>query len=203
MLLDIEADGSLSLPEKAKAVLPSLRIIGYAVSEIGSGILACARSGMCGYIGKDACINDLVDAALRAMKGELACSPRVTALLFSGLAAGPRTSIRDGKPASLTSREMEIALLVADGLANKEIARKLRLGNPTVKNHVHNILSKLNVARRSQIAPLLRLHDLSMRPPVEDASSQLFWVDGAGLESRTGNCASDTGIDLVGRDEPC
>jgi two-component system nitrate/nitrite response regulator NarL len=161
ILLDVQAEGSFSLSGMLKAHVSALRIIGYAVCEIESGILACARAGMCGFVGKDAGLPELVDAVLRAMNGELTCSPRVAALLFGELAAGPCVLVRNRSAVPLTSREKEIACLVAEGLANKEIARKLRLGNPTVKNHVHHILCKLHVARRTQIASLLRHRDLS------------------------------------------
>jgi DNA-binding NarL/FixJ family response regulator len=56
----------------------------------------------------------------------------------------------------LTPREREIAALVACNLPNKEIARRLRLGPATIKNHVHNILQKLNIHRRGDIAGRLK-----------------------------------------------
>jgi DNA-binding NarL/FixJ family response regulator len=55
---------------------------------------------------------------------------------------------RDG----LTRREHEIAALIGEGLSNKEIARRLRIQNPTVKNHIHSILGKLQLRRRGQVA---------------------------------------------------
>jgi two-component system nitrate/nitrite response regulator NarL len=154
VLLDIQAEGSFSLPEKLKAHIPALRIVGYAVGEIESGILACARAGMCGFVGRDADVSELVEAVIRAVNGELVCSPKIAALLFGKLAADPSASAHDPDDVPLTLREKEIAGLVAEGLANKEIARKLKLGIPTVKNHVHHILCKLKVARRTQIAAL-------------------------------------------------
>jgi two-component system, NarL family, nitrate/nitrite response regulator NarL len=153
LLVDVGASETLGFPSKAKAIVPHLRIVGYAVSEIDSNVLACARAGMSGYVGKDASLEDLVNAVFRAMKNELMCSPRITALLFSRLAAGEL--VEEAKTESLTVREAEVSQLVAHGLANKEIARKLQLSNATVKNHVHNILMKLKLFRRSQIASVL------------------------------------------------
>ena len=57
---------------------------------------------------------------------------------------------------SLTAREREIAALIEEGLSNKEIAERLEIGLPTVKNHVHNILTKLKATRRGQAAAMLR-----------------------------------------------
>lgn len=59
------------------------------------------------------------------------------------------------QPETLTRREREIAMLVGEGLSNKEIAKDLSIGPSTVKNHVHNILEKLRVRRRSAIAQQL------------------------------------------------
>jgi DNA-binding NarL/FixJ family response regulator len=155
LLVDVGARETLGLPSKAKAIVPDLRIVGYAVSEIDSNVLACARAGMSGYVGKDASLDDLVNAVLCAMKNELMCSPRITALLFSRLAAGQLVEEGEAKTESLTLREAEVSQLVAHGLANKGIARKLQLSNATVKNHVHHILLKLKLLRRSQIASVL------------------------------------------------
>jgi two-component system nitrate/nitrite response regulator NarL len=127
---------------------------------------------MCGFVGRDADVSDLVEAVLRAINGELACSPRVAALLFGKLAASPSVLVRNLNEVPLTSREKEIADLVAEGLANKEIARKLKLGNPTVKNHVHHILCKLHVARRTQIASLLSRRELSRPIMAQEESSE-------------------------------
>jgi DNA-binding NarL/FixJ family response regulator len=164
MLLDIEAQGSLSMPRKAMAYVSSLRVIAYAVSESEHDVIACARAGMSGYITQDASADEVVDVVQRAMKGEFLCSPKVTALLFQQLCVHSfdETGVTD--PESLTPREHEIACLVARGLANKEIARNLRLSNPTIKNHVHHILLKLNVKRRSQVLPLLEARDTFQEP---------------------------------------
>jgi DNA-binding NarL/FixJ family response regulator len=103
-------------------------------------------------VAQDGSVEDLIAAVLRALRGELVCSPQIAALLFSRMVA-----LSNGRSASsaevlLTRREREIAALVACNLANKEIARRLRLGPTTVKNHVHNILQKLNIHRRGEIA---------------------------------------------------
>jgi two-component system nitrate/nitrite response regulator NarL len=151
LLLDLMAKGSLLLPRQAQLVIPALRVVAFAVAEVESDVLACAEAGICGYIAQDASGVDLAAAVARAMRGELACSPRISGLLYRRVGELSTARPRSLSDAPLTRREREVAGLVSEGLSNKEIARRLRLGNPTVKNHVHNILQKLDVHRRGQI----------------------------------------------------
>jgi two-component system, NarL family, nitrate/nitrite response regulator NarL len=171
LLLDLGARESLSIPRQAREVLPAIRVVAFAVAEIGENVLACAEAGISGYVTTEGSIEDLVAAVFHALRGELLCSPRMAALLFSRMATfsdGRITACADAS--SLTPREREIAALVACNLRNKEIARRLRLGPTTVKNHVHNILQKLNIHRRSEIA---RLH-LHGNGPRADRGIQLM-----------------------------
>jgi two-component system nitrate/nitrite response regulator NarL len=149
-LLDMTHD-YLAAPRQLHIILPALRIVAVAVAELETDIIACAEAGFCGYVAQSGTVDDLVGAMLRALSGELICPPRIAALLFDRLATlsiGRPPSPSDGP---LTPREREIAGLIARGLQNKEIARRLCLGHATVKNHVHNILHKLNIQRRSEI----------------------------------------------------
>jgi len=150
-LLDMGARDCLVIPHHLHTILPALRIVAVAVAELETDIIACAEAGICGYVAQSGTVEDLVGALLRALTGELICSPRVTALLFGRLAAlsaGRQPSRADDR---LSGRERQIAELIARGLQNKEIARRLCLGHATVKNHVHNILHKLNIERRSEL----------------------------------------------------
>lgn len=150
LLLDLAFPNSLAVPRAAFVVVPGLRIVAFAVSDVEADVLACAEAGICGYVAQDGSVADVVAAVLRAISGELVCSPRIAALLFdrvAKLAAG-----RLAFDATLTAREQEIAGLLARGLSNKHIARQLGLASTTIKNHVHNILQKLNLERRGEIA---------------------------------------------------
>jgi len=150
-LLDMGGRDCLVIPRQLHTILPALRIVAVAVAELETDIIACAEAGICSYVAQTGTIEDLVSALLRALTGEVICSPRVAALLFGRLAvlsAGRQPSSADNL---LTGRERQIAELIARGLQNKEIARRLCLGHATVKNHVHNILRKLNVERRSEL----------------------------------------------------
>jgi DNA-binding NarL/FixJ family response regulator len=154
LLLDLAARDSLTIPRHAQQILPGLLVVAFAVAEMEENVLACAEAGISGYVAQDGSVEDLVAAVLRALRGEVMCSPRIAALLFSRVATlsgGWPTTSAD---ASLTPREREIAALVACNLPNKEIARRLCLGPATIKNHVHNILQKLDIHRRGEIAAL-------------------------------------------------
>jgi two-component system nitrate/nitrite response regulator NarL len=154
LLLDLAASDSLAIPHRALLVIPTLHVVAFAVTDVEAIVLACAEAGFCGYVARDGSVEDLVTAVLRALRGEVVCSPRISGLLFSRVAT--LSSARVARPANgpLTPREREIAGLAACGLRNKEIARRLRLGPTTIKNHVHNILHKLNVHGRGEIAGL-------------------------------------------------
>ena len=104
----------------------------------------------------DASVDDLVDAIRKALRGEVICSARVTGLLFQRVAALSEATQAPSNMRPLTRRECEIAKLVNKGMSNKEIARSLRIASATVKNHVHNILEKLQVSRRGAAAAILR-----------------------------------------------
>jgi two-component system nitrate/nitrite response regulator NarL len=155
LLLDLAARDCLALPRRAITLLPALRIIAFAVEELEDSVLACARAGVCGYVARNGSVDDLVAAITAALKGELLCSPKIAALLFSHVAKQSDTHRPFAHPDEvLTPREREIARLVAFRLPNKEIARRLRLGPATVKNHVHSILRKLHVRHRTEVARL-------------------------------------------------
>ena len=151
VLLDLAARDSLLLPRRLIALLPSLRVVAFAVVEAEVNIPACAKAGICGYVAQDGSIDDLVGAVLSAMEGKVVCSPQIAAALFRRVAA-----LSSGVPAQtserLSARELEITDLVMRGLTNKTIARELRLAPATVKNHVHNILQKLDLSCRGEIA---------------------------------------------------
>lgn len=160
LLLDVTTKDGLALPTAVASVAPKTRIVAFAVAEAAADVLACAEAGISGYIPKEASVEQVVAAVLGAVSGKLVCSPSITSMLFRRVAA---LSAKAGPPVSLhclTRREREIAELLASGLPNKEIARVLRLGPATIKNHVHNILQKLKLQRRGEISSVCRLVSL-------------------------------------------
>jgi two-component system, NarL family, nitrate/nitrite response regulator NarL len=139
------------------AAAPATKIVAVGIPDDEAGVLALAEAGVAGYVTVEQPLEELVAAVEAAVNDELQCSPRVAAALakrVATLADGPRGT----GDQRLTRREQEIATLIAEGLANKQIARRLSIEQATVKNHVHNILSKLGASRRDEVAALLRSH---------------------------------------------
>jgi two-component system nitrate/nitrite response regulator NarL len=138
------------------AAAPTAKIVAVGIPDDESAVLALAEAGVAGYVTVEQPLSELVAAVEAATNDELQCSPRVAAALakrVATLAVGPRGT----GDQRLTRREREIAALIAEGLANKQIARRLSIEQATVKNHVHNILSKLGASRRDEVAALLRI----------------------------------------------
>jgi DNA-binding NarL/FixJ family response regulator len=169
ILVDVSERDNLKLARQVSHTLPTLRIVALAVTESEADVLACAEAGICGYVTKDGTIDDLVAAVHRAISGEVACSARIAASLFRRVAA--LSSEHNGRATRLllTTREYEIASMVARGMPNKEVARRLGLGAATIKNHVHNILQKMSIQRRGEIATLLAHASTPCRRVVPDA----------------------------------
>ena len=160
VLLDLAACDSLNIPHRAKEILPAVKVVAFAVAETEEHVLACAEAGISGYVPQDGSLEDLEAAVVRSLRGELVCPPHIAALLFSRLATMSKRRVDGHVDDPLTPREREVAGLIALNLPNKEIARRLRVGPATIKNHVHNILQKLKIHRRGDIP--------RMRPAVRE-----------------------------------
>ena len=156
LVLDMGNSSGLDVAKRLISILPNLKIIAFGVRETERLVLACAEAGIAGYVTADSTEQDLTNAVMRALRGELSCSPRIAGLLFKTvgvLSAPPTTQIGQEL---LTNRENQILNLLCEGKSNKEIGRALRISNATVKNHVHNILEKLDVRRRGEAVARLR-----------------------------------------------
>jgi len=151
VLLDIGSDGALALGTKVIVHQPHLAVLGFAVEESEAQIIACAEAGLSGYVPCSATIDELIAAIRHAANGNTVCSEQMAGGLFRYLGRAAMT--RSGSSlGGLTRRQQQIARLLDEGLSNKEIARRLSLETATVKNHVHNILERLHVSRRTQVA---------------------------------------------------
>ena len=158
LLLDASMPGALALVQSLAEAAPATRVVAFAVDDaLETEVLACAEAGVAGWVGRDASAEDVVEAVLRAARGELLCSARTAALLSQRLAALARERRADPAPAAqLTPREAEIGELLCRGVSNKQIALTLGLQLATVKNHVHNILEKLGDRSRAEAGAVLR-----------------------------------------------
>jgi DNA-binding NarL/FixJ family response regulator len=128
-----------------------MRILAVGVHETASEVLACAAAGIDGYVPMDAALGDMVTAIENVVRGELACSPKVAASLYQCIGFS-----RAAVASPLTTRELQVADLMNRGCPTKEIAWRLGVQPCTAKNHVRNILHKLQVHGRGQAVAKLR-----------------------------------------------
>ena len=131
------------------AATPATRVLMMTMSADDDAVVAAMRAGARGYVVKGAGRDDLLHAIRTVAAGGAVFSPTVADRLgrfFTGLATGGG---REAFP-QLTEREREVLDLVARGLENRRIARELHLSDKTVRNHVSNILAKLEVDDRSE-----------------------------------------------------
>ncbi|GGO63706.1 DNA-binding response regulator [Microbacterium nanhaiense] len=138
------------------------RVIVLTTFDADDMVLTALRDGAAGFLLKDTPPADLVDAVRRVSRGEPMLSPSVTHRLIAA-ATGSRAQDADARALaeSLTQREREVALAVARGLSNAEIAAELFLGVATVKTHIAHLFTKLDAGNRVQLAR--RIHDAGLR----------------------------------------
>lgn len=156
VLVDLGQTDPVAAARMIKAASPSARLVAFALDETDEHVFACAAVGFCGYVARESGAEDLYRALLDAVEGRMHCAPHIAAAMFARLAGLLQQPVSAGPFPSLSLRESEILALVEQGRSNKEIARQLAISSATVKNHMHNILQKLQVTCRGQAAARLR-----------------------------------------------
>ena len=156
VLLDTSPRDALAVAARLIRERPQTLILGFGVSDVPEDIVACAEAGLSGYVPCTASIKDLISAARRVASGYTVCSVAMADGLFRHLRGAALGSLPSPLERVLTQRQQEIVRLMGEGLSNKEIARRLALSPCTVKNHVHDILDRLQVTSRSEAAA--RIH---------------------------------------------
>ena len=137
-----------------------LRIVVYTVSDQEDDVLNALRAGADGYLLKDMPPMDMLRALQDVVAGRIALSDRLAQRVALGLRHEGRPDAA-AESNQLTDREREIILLIADGLSNKQIARKLDIADGTVKVHVKRILKKLGLRSRVEAAVWVVRHNLN------------------------------------------
>ena len=162
-LVDMGTPQSSATVRGIAAAASNVKVVALGVRDNEQDLLACAEAGVAGYVTRAASVQDLVTALEGVGRGELLCSPKTAATLWSRVAALAGGS---GSTAitTLTPREREIGALLEAGLSNKDIAVRLGIEVATVKNHVHNLLDKLQVHRRAQAVARLQGRSEGRRP---------------------------------------
>ncbi|HET7462955.1 MAG TPA: response regulator transcription factor [Longimicrobium sp.] len=156
VLLEVEARGGRARVQAAARAFPTARVVAVGPGEAPGEIVELVEAGAAGYVTPQQALEGLALTLVRVARGELACPPRVAGALGRRVAELAARHQPPGPLQRLTEREHEVLALVARGLSNKEIARRLSIRTLTVKNHVHNLLQKLELRRRGEAAALLR-----------------------------------------------
>lgn len=156
VLIDIDGPDVGNVLERLLKLPGAPRVVALAVAETPQNVTRWVEAGVAGYVPRTASSNDLIRALKDVLRDEVRCPPLIAATLMRRLATLAATA----QPASttlgvLTDREQEVLELLADGLPNKVIAARLRIQPATAKNHVHNILHKLELNGRMQAASML------------------------------------------------
>jgi len=166
ILLDIglEQGDSLSTARRIGEELPSSAVIMMDLLPAGEDIRDFIEVGVAGFVLKDDSLDDFVNAIRSVAAGAKVLPPEVANTLFTQIAnaavasEGPKVADDVG----LTRREREVLLLIAEGLSNKKIASRLHISSHTVKSHVRNIMEKLTLHTRLELA--VWAHDEGSRP---------------------------------------
>jgi DNA-binding NarL/FixJ family response regulator len=170
ILMDVRMpvlDGVAATAEVRRA-LPTCQVLMLTTFDDEEYIVAALRAGACGYLLKDLPAADLARAIQAAHKGIYQIDPAVAGKMVAALTgSAPPPPVPANPPAApaarpeaLSSREIEVLRLIAQGASNREIAETLVISEGTVKNHISNILGRLGLRDRTQAALYAREHGL-------------------------------------------
>jgi DNA-binding NarL/FixJ family response regulator len=161
ILMDIKMPGlsGIEATREIQRASPRVGILMLTMFEDDDSVFAAMRAGAKGYLLKDSGGEGVVRAIRAVASGEAVFGPGVAERII-GFFSAPRTAAPQRAFPELTEREEEVLSLVAQGKSNREIARQLFVSLKTVRNHVSNILLKLQVADRAQA--VIRARDAGM-----------------------------------------
>ena len=152
--LGLRSQNSLHVVEIVKKDFPDAKIIVMDLAPVQADILQYVKAGANGFILKDASLNDFLITIRTVAEGSTVLPPLLVDSLFSQIVDH---AVREGKSklneaVKMTKREREVIGLLGEGMSNKEIGQKIRISTYTVKSHIHNIMEKLALHTRLEIA---------------------------------------------------
>ncbi|HUI48835.1 MAG TPA: response regulator transcription factor [Acidimicrobiia bacterium] len=154
VLMDVRMPGlnGIEAARRIRAAQPAIRILMLTESEDDDDLFGAVRAGATGYLLKEVAIDEIADAIRAVAIGQALVSPSMTTKLLSEFNALSRRLEEEHDGRRLTDRELEVLRLIARGMSNKDIAAELVIAENTVRNHVRNILEKLQVRSRVEAA---------------------------------------------------
>ena len=155
VIMDLNMPGltGVETTRKLAGVAPLTRVVVLTISADDDDVMDAVMAGACGYLLKDSSIQDLIVGIRAAAAGESLTSPQIAGKLLQRLRS--QSTNEDAAAtirAELSDREIEVLKLIANGKDNAQIARDLFISPKTVKNHISNILMKLQIENRIQAA---------------------------------------------------
>jgi two-component system, NarL family, nitrate/nitrite response regulator NarL len=156
--LGLEKENSLRLMTVLRERFPEARVIAMDILPDQGDIVEFVKAGGAGFILKNAPLEDYVSTIKAVAAGATILPAMLTKSLFTQIVESVLKSGQTvpGHATRLTKRELEIVDLISEGMSNKEIALQLHIATFTVKSHVHNVLEKLELNTRLQIAAFVR-----------------------------------------------
>jgi len=152
--LGLRSQNSLRIVEVLNHEFPAARIVVMDLAPAQGDILQFIKAGASGFILKDATLDVFLDTIRTVSRGTKVLPPLLNESVFSQIV---EAAIRGGRPAlkgalKMTRRERDVIGLVSEGITNKQIAQRLRIATHTVKSHIHNIMDKLALHSRLEVA---------------------------------------------------
>jgi len=133
-----------------KEAVPTAKIIMLTASDEEADLYEAVKSGASGYLLKDSSIEEVAQGIRVVADGQSLISPSMAAKLIDEFKTMSRPEKSQGPALKLTERELEVLRLVAKGLSNRDVAQRLAISENTVKNHVRNMLEKLQLHSRME-----------------------------------------------------
>ena len=152
MDLSMPGMGGIEATRRIAQEWPHIRVVVLSVTCQGHAVVDAITAGACGYLLKDDAPEQIASGVRAAFEGGSPVSPKTCTMLINRLREREQARGPDSPEASLTAREVEILRLLAHGKDNGEIAAEVFVSPSTVKNHISNVLKKLEVKNRIQAA---------------------------------------------------
>jgi DNA-binding NarL/FixJ family response regulator len=153
MDLNMPGMGGVEATRHISTIAPLTRVLMLTISDQDNDVIDAILAGACGYLLKDSSIQDLMAGIRAAAAGESLISPTIASKVLQRLrATNTQPEIEQTIRAELSDREIEVLKLIANGKDNAMIASELHISPKTVKNHISNILMKLQIDNRIQAA---------------------------------------------------
>jgi DNA-binding NarL/FixJ family response regulator len=153
MDLNMPGAGGVETTRRLSSLAPLSRVVVLTISADDDDVMNAVMAGACGYLLKDSSIQELIAGIRAASEGESLISPQIAAKVLQRLRAQSKDiDAAETIRAELSDRELQVLKLIANGKDNAQIASELFISPKTVKNHISNILMKLQIENRIQAA---------------------------------------------------